>query len=275
MDSVSTLGFRVWQGRPGQMGDAHMHGDVEVNRVCSGRIRYFAGGVFHELLPGHFTAFWAGIPHQTLSVEPGTVAQWITIPLSWAMQWELGERFTKALLAGRFLAESQSDPMDDLLFARWSADLKTDSPRRHRIVMLEVEARLRRMALHVRHAKRPIVAKPAAGGQVQRIAGYIGEHYRQSLAVAQIAGAVGLHPNYAMNVFRRHAGMSIGDYLTRLRVSHAQALLIRTDWTMLRVADAAGFGSASRFYAAFSRIAKTTPTAYRSKHRGRARKSNL
>ena len=266
MQSVRTFGFRVWQGRPGQMGDAHMHGDVEVNRVCTGRIRYFAGGVFVDLLPGQLTAFWAGIPHQTIETTPGTVAQWITIPLSWAMQWELGDRFTKALLAGRFLAEAKADAMDDELFDRWSADMKNRSVTRHRIVMLEVEARLRRMALNVRHARRPAVGDQAFAPQVERIAAYIGEHYRQRLNVTQIARAVGLHPNYAMNVFRKHAGMSIGDYLTRLRISHAQSLLIRTDWTMLRIAAAAGFGSPSRFYAAFSTIAQTTPTAYREKH---------
>jgi AraC family transcriptional regulator, melibiose operon regulatory protein len=74
---------------------------------------------------------------------------------------------------------------------------------------------------------------------------------------------VGLNPNYAMTVFREGCGLSLWEYVTRLRISHAQRLLLTTDWTMERVALDCGFGSSSRFFAAFRRICGMTPRQYR------------
>jgi len=37
------------------------------------------------------------------------------------------------------------------------------------------------------------------------------------------------HPNYAMALFRRRCGITVSDYLTQLRVTHAQRLLLDGD----------------------------------------------
>lgn len=74
---------------------------------------------------------------------------------------------------------------------------------------------------------------------------------------------MGLHPNYAMTLFRRHYGMTLSTYLTRLRVCQAQRLLVSTELEISRVAFETGFGSISRFYEAFKEISGQTPRQYR------------
>src|SRR5690606_12222003 len=132
---------------------------------------------------------------------------------------------------------------------------------------LEIEARCKRLAWGLL----PDAARPrtdaAAAGRVERIAAYAAEHYPESMTVAGVAAAVGLHPNYAMTLFKNACGISIWEYVTRLRVSHAQRLLLATDWKVQRVALDSGFASPSGFYEAFARVSGCTPTAYR---RGRA-----
>ena len=55
----------------------------------------------------------------------------------------------------------------------------------------------------------------------------------------------------------------LDEYLSGVRVSQAQRLLIETDLKILDVALRSGFGSTSRFYEAFTTAVGQTPTAYR------------
>ena len=74
---------------------------------------------------------------------------------------------------------------------------------------------------------------------------------------------VHLHPNYAMQLFRKCTGRTIVAYLTQYRVAHAQQLLLTTDQSISDVALASGFSSLSRFYAAFREICNDSPKHYR------------
>ena len=95
------------------------------------------------------------------------------------------------------------------------------------------------------------------------LARFIATHYTEPLTVRAIAAAAGLHPNYAMTLFQRTFGLSMGAYLTQYRVGDAQRLLATTDARIVDVALTVGFGSLSRFYAAFGRACGRSPRAYR------------
>jgi len=59
----------------------------------------------------------------------------------------------------------------------------------------------------------------------------------------------------------------VWEYLTRLRVSHAQRLLITTDLKVLDIAMESGFASVAPFYAAFAaHTPGLRPLDYRRQH---------
>jgi AraC-like DNA-binding protein len=66
-----------------------------------------------------------------------------------------------------------------------------------------------------------------------------------------------------MKIFRDRLNISMIEYLTRHRVAHAQRLLLTTDKDILEIALEAGFGSSSRFYAAFKHFCGQSPGQYR------------
>ena len=86
--------------------------------------------------------------------------------------------------------------------------------------------------------------------------------YRNSITLADVAKAAGLHPNYACSLFSRVCGISMRAYLNRLRISHAQRLLATSDMKVVDVAMEAGFASLSRFYASFEDACQCSPRAY-------------
>jgi AraC-like DNA-binding protein len=95
------------------------------------------------------------------------------------------------------------------------------------------------------------------------MARFVAENHAGPLRVRDVAEHVGLHPNYAMTLFRKRYGLTLSTYLTRLRICQAQNLLISTHWDTSRIALETGFGSTSRFYEAFNQVSGRTLRQYR------------
>lgn len=279
-DRYLTFGLASRHVRAERRAVFHRHNEVELLFVERGAITHLFNARRVTFSAGELAVFWGAVPHLPVAFRPGTQLDWLTVPLAWVLQWNLPAAFTSAILQGRIVrrAGGAQAEADRLLFARWHADLRTGRSDRRHLVLLECEARLRRLLLDGRAAPDEGGARAhlpaAAAGKVEAMAAHVARHYAEPLAVEEIARAVGLNPDYAGAVFRRTFGLTLLDYLTALRVSHAQRLLMTTNEKILQVAFAAGFGSASRFYAVFTRTCGLTPRAYRrslSAARGRPR----
>jgi AraC-like DNA-binding protein len=258
------FGLRCWHGSPAVMAAAHRHNDVEINFVERGSVVYLFAGHRIAVECGQVLAFWAAAPHQMVDAATDTHMHWLTLPLAWLLQRQLPEGLSRALLRGRPVLGNMQ-PADAHIVAVWQHDLKEGGECRS-IMMLEVEARMRRLALNMTAA--PARTAPATHSasrhKAEAMARTIAHRFGEPLSIDDIAATVRLHPNYAMNLFRREFGLTINEYLTQQRVAHAQRLLITTDDDVLDVAMHAGFGSSSQFYAAFMRVCGQSPSAYRS-----------
>ena len=96
---------------------------------------------------------------------------------------------------------------------------------------------------------------------------FVVKNYTDQITAKLISESVGLHPNYVMNLFRRTFGTSLGQYVTRLRVSHAQQLLATSNAKVVDVALSSGFNSLSRFNDAFKKACGSSPREYRERWR--------
>ena len=70
-------------------------------------------------------------------------------------------------------------------------------------------------------------------------------------------------PRHLSRLFNDHTGMSIPDYLNKLRVALAQQLLTETRLDIERVAEKSGFNSSRQLRRAWSRVSPTPPSALR------------
>ena len=231
---------------------------------------YLFGGTSVTLFGGQLAVFWAAIPHQVVYVEEKSVLHWVTIPFLSFLQWQLPTSFMQQTVCGKFVVSRGENEklLYQNLINQWNSDLQQGSEEQRRIVMLELEACLRRIALSftsdnaVAHDIQSIFTKGNLQ-HVERMASFIAEHYTESLSVERIAQEVHLNPNYAMSLFRKSVGTSIVDYTTQYRIAHAQRLLVTTHATIAQIALDAGFGSVSRFYVAFKAICGVLPGEYR------------
>jgi AraC-like DNA-binding protein len=249
---------------PTVMEGAHTHSDIEMNLLADRPIVYLHGGVRRTVSPGRLVVFWAGVPHQLLAPAGAAGGIWVHLPLTWLLQWRLPRNLAGRLLAGEFF-EFKVDPA---AFAQWPAEHSSLDPEIHRLLQLEIQFTLSRLAIGMRpsgSAKPDVENDEALGGHmhVSRVTSFLARHYAEALSLQQIASAAKLHPAYLMRLFKRLCHITVWEYLTRLRVSHAQRLLVTSQMRVLDVALESGFGSLAPFYHAFKRYTGTRPLAFR------------
>jgi AraC-like DNA-binding protein len=258
---------------PTSMLRADRHNEVELNFLESGSLTYLLGGQHVTVEAGRLVAFWGAIPHQILKWETTKPYFVLTLPLASFLSWGVPDSLAHALLAGELVRAPAPTPEDGPQFRRWLTDFQSGRPLRIRVAELEVQARLLRLACELPEDKsatrraRSSLPNPSLS-RADRIACYIARSYAAPLTADRIAKAVGLHPNYAMRLFRNAFGTTMVDFLVQHRLSHAQRLLVTTDDPVIDVASAAGFQSLSRFNEAFRRACGCAPRDYRKAHRG-------
>lgn len=262
-----------WQPSPMRRPDHH--NEVELNFLESGSVTYLLGGTKTVVQAGKLSVFWAAIPHQIIDFGNETAYYVATIPLQCFLQWRLPEKMVQPLMQGHLVSEPTTEraDADAHLFAQWEDDLAKKLPELERPVLLEIQARLIRIALTMperqkARIKRDRIATITATGlnKVEQMACFIAQNYTERLTVEQIGAAVKLHPNYAMNLFQKTFGTTLISYLTQHRISHAQRLLATTEQTVTEIAFESGFLSISRFNEAFRRACGCSPREYRRSH---------
>jgi len=262
------LGFRVWKTSDTvAMPLPHTHSDVEVNYLVEGSLTYMHGGKRVGIEPRQFAVLWAGIPHRTLPPGVKGWGIWIYIPLTSILQWQLRPELVERLLMGEVLIAPRDDA-DASLLQRWHDDYMSEQSLRHRALRLEVEARFIRISLALEPATaQSHVPRPAARdthARIDMVTDFLARNYQEQLTIKTVAAAGEMHPNYLMRLFKLHTHVSVWEYVTRLRLAHAQRLLLTTDSNIAAIAFQSGFGSLGGLYRAFARYAPgSRPLDYR------------
>ena len=96
-----------------------------------------------------------------------------------------------------------------------------------------------------------------------QIAEYVNLHYAEALDNGALAVRFGYHPKYIAQLFTKHTGTSLHQYLLRVRLRNAIFLLQTTQLPVSEVARRVGFGSASYFSEYFRRCTGYSPSAFR------------
>lgn len=119
------------------------------------------------------------------------------------------------------------------------------------------------MKLARQHARiHPSLPASPSQKKVNAIISYIQEHVKDNPTISDLAEHFYLHPDYLARLFKQHAHVSIGRYLTLQRITTAQEML-RAGKTVAEVSEELGFSSYAYFFKTFQKIAGISPSKYR------------
>ncbi len=97
------------------------------------------------------------------------------------------------------------------------------------------------------------------------ISRFVQSNLEMKLSLNDIAGHLHLSKEHLCRVFKEETGMTIGEYIQREKIHHAQNLLRNNILNIKEIAYRLDYSSASQFNRQFKKISGLTPTEYREK----------
>jgi len=164
---------------------------------------------------------------------------------------------------------SQKDPIVEQVVRALAEELKYPQT----ATRLFADAAARFLTVHLlRHycaiPIREIPAKPMLSPRKLRaVRDYVEGRLSDTLSLDDLASVAHISSFHFARLFKSATRETPHDFVTRIRMERAKALLRDTDWPVLKIAKAVGFSSKSHFSAAFRRSFGLTPVSFRNVYR--------
>ncbi len=266
------FGMRIF--KPSLMERPHWHGHVEANFIRNARLTYVVDGQKITVASDQLLLFWAGIPHQLVTIEPTSSEppelHNIYLPLDMFLFMPYVPDLQVALLTGGMVQVPQELCTSDLL-RRWYLDYRSNEAERLEVVKMELNALMRRISLSpLPFLKKPWRDTPTKAGlptphvrHVVDMVRHVLENLHEPLKNEDVTKVTGLHTNYALSLFSRTMLLPLKQFIIRMRLLRARGMLMESDASIATIAVESGFGSASQFYAHFSAAYGVSPMQLR------------
>lgn len=262
--------LQLFHNHPPIMLRPHWHAQVEVNYIMSGSVHYRMGDHDLSLDAGQMCIFWGGQPHQMDRSSDDSFYAGAHLPLVHFFRMRLPTAVSSQLMGGATMVSAETDGADPENFGRWFRYATSGNPAKAQHAVEELLLRVERMFLE----PYSVISSASSGKSreddgtapsisVVRMCDFIAANFLEDIDATDIARAASLHPKYAMNLFRKSTGMTLIKYLTLLRLSRAQAMLMTGKDNILQIAMESGFGSVSAFNKAFRHISGMSPSDFR------------
>ena len=100
---------------------------------------------------------------------------------------------------------------------------------------------------------------------VEVVKKYIEEHYNEEISRNELAGIVYLNADYLARLFKKEEGISITDYVIRMRIKKASELLQYSEISINEIAMKVGYDNFSYFSRLCKKVLGCSPKDYRKK----------
>ena len=266
--------FKAWEhGYPFRTVRWHFHPELEVHHVVSTCGRYFVGDFIGSFGPGNLVLTGPNLPHNWVSdTAPGEV-----VPLrSRVVQFSEGFLADAMALMPELAAfrETMERSRRGLLFGAET------SARVGPMLAALVQARgINRIELfwgvigelarardleELTSASYPPDPSGFMSAGINQALAYINDNLTEPFSETDLAGIAGLSASAFSRSFRRHTGLGLVQFISRLRINFACQLMMNDEDLLITDACyASGFNNLSNFNRHFLRQKGMTPSRFR------------
>ena len=105
---------------------------------------------------------------------------------------------------------------------------------------------------------------------IRQATDFLGMNYSHRVSIADLARHLGLDRSYLGALFRARTGLSPQQYLLRLRMEKAAALVVESDLAISAIARSVGYEDPLLFSRMFHKVKGQSPVGFRRVARGEA-----
>jgi AraC-like DNA-binding protein len=266
--SWATLNRRLDDGIPFQW---HHHPEFELTLTLNSKGQRFIGDHIGRYDDGDLVLIGPYLPHTWHSLDRKDAAEPHTALVMWFLP-EWAERLTsntelrnvaamlnRAATGLHFSAATAAAlrPQIETLFTQPAVDRFLSLVRVLTILAEDRDAR-------PLSATAPELALATTDrGRIDRVLSHIHDHFAEPLTVPQLADIAALSPSGLHRTFLRHTRQTVSQYLIRLRIGRACALLSSSAQPIGQIAGLVGYDSLANFNRQFKALKGTTPSRYR------------
>jgi AraC-like DNA-binding protein/ligand-binding sensor protein len=103
--------------------------------------------------------------------------------------------------------------------------------------------------------------------KIRKIIEFIDQNFTKKLTSEEVSRQGGLSTSRCLHLFKEETGMSLSEYIKRLRVNYGKYLLLNTEINIADCAIEAGFYDQSHFTKTFKQVEKIPPSQFRRKYK--------
>lgn len=260
--------FKEWDGFSMQF---HTHNAVEIMYVITGGCLVETKAASVTMKKGEFILLDANICHR-LQVEKGSPCRMLNIEFAFSPYDSYlppfgeiirnSETLRQLLRSGKpYIVLRDSDEIYVTLKSL-IAELDRDDTLENPLVQLlfdQLLIRLSRLYIEEESGNSGLAVI-----HVKKAVQYMHHHYDNDIQIKDIASAANVHPVYLQRIFKSNKGLTISEYLLRLRMEKAKTLLANTDILISDIPGYIGINSRQYFAFVFKKYSGLAPSDYRS-----------
>jgi two-component system response regulator YesN len=98
---------------------------------------------------------------------------------------------------------------------------------------------------------------------IRKVFSYINSHYLDNCSIDNVARSVGMNSAYLCVLFKKQTGMTVNQYMTKIKLERAQELLKDPTIKIYEIAQMAGYQDHNYFARIFRKLTGYSPSEYR------------
>ena len=236
---------------------SHIHDFYEIYYLVKGEMHYLIEDELFNVTSGDIVFVPRGIIHNTTYDDCDTERILINFSENYVSEDILLYCFEKRIIT---LPSGMRFDIENLLGKLEREYLSKDmySERLVRQYLNEILIYLARIEIPS-ESKKPLDGNAVV---IQNAVKYINENYASDLTLSDVASEFALSKSFFSRKFKQISGFGFNEYLTLVRISHAEKLLAQTELSVTEAALECGFNDSSYFAAVFKKFSGTTPYKY-------------
>ncbi len=277
LEKVQPVDGASWAWLDRRLDDAipfqwHHHPEFELTLTLNSVGQRFVGDHIGDYADGDLVLVGPNLPHTWVSRDKLRAGAPHEAKVMW-FHPDWGTGLARILAEMRPVSELMARARRGLAFstaashaARGPIGALFERPPGDRVTVLIDILRLLARDTEARALASPAASLPPARAdrsRIDRVLDHIHSHYAEGLSIPELADIAALSPSGLSRLFQREVRSSVSEYLTRLRIGEACALLSTGSRPVAHIAADVGYDSLANFNRQFRAQKQMTPRQYR------------